>query len=609
MKLPIVVRAKEGSLYLRKGRIVDGVIVDEDYYFSEMLGGVLLEKRQYNGRTYYVKKVDEDMLLFLENPERYYSYFVFQLFDHFEVYMYDEHTKAFFKFRTFDDIKHDYFERFEYRAKYKPFEHQVVGANFIVNNKKALLFWETGTGKSLAALLAFDYLYTRGIVKNMLIVCPNSLVLNWYEKHLMDCFPFYNYANDSNTNSNIDVVVISGLPVNERIRVLRGLCDKPNVIIITNYDTFSRMERDRKGKIKFDFVIFDESHYMKNNTNRTKNINALLSFDYCAMLTGTPIDGKYIDYYKQFAICGYQRPFFVGSITEFKREYMFQTRYGVSYHRTYKILRYINNSSFELRKEQCLELPEKLYTPLHIDLTPKHMEEYRRFVSTLTLNVDEINTQIEQIIRKLEEDKDNEELLEQLKALTARRGKDYVTSVLPKILYARMLVAGVFYSGKNAKIEWLKENLHEDEKYVIYCSFTHTINRITSELIGDFRVSRIYGAIDADKRHDIVRKFNSSDDINVIVANPKVGGIGIDLTAAHTCIFFDNDPSYIVRKQAEDRLHRIGQTNKVQYIDLIARKTIDEYIYNIIARKKRISDELFNITTSELKRILTGGEE
>lgn len=618
-KLPFVIRVIDGRLFFRKGRIINGKIEDADYYFGEYIGYNKLEKKEAKDYTFYVTVPDDSTINAIKNPDYGYSSFLRELFDFYTIYMLDRKTSHFFGFITYDDIRENYLLPLEHHSALIPFEHQIAGANFIIKNKKALLFWETGTGKSLAALLAFDYLYHNGEVKNALIVCPNSLVLNWLENHIKSAYPQFNFDIENMKQDAVNVIPISDLSVNERITLLTFLQKAKGVIVITNYDTFSRMP-DLDASVSFDYVIFDESHFMKNNSNRTKRIRDFIDFKYCVMLTGTPIDGKYIDYFNQFKICEYKEPFYVDNYRTFEARYIVTNYWSRNsanrkrYVDVYKILRYINNNSFELRKEQCLDLPDKIYTTQPIKLYDEHMTEYNKFVSTLTLNIDDIQEQIDTLLAKLEytvDEKDREAIIEQLKALTGRKGKDYVASILPKILYARMLVSGVFYSGKNAKIDWLKENLHENEKYVIYCDFIHTVNRLYTELKEynpEFLIERLYGYTSPEKRHEIVQKFNKTDEVNIIIANPKVGGIGIDLTAAHTCIFYENDLSYIVRKQAEDRLHRIGQNNKVEYIDLIAVGTIDNYVYELIMEKKQVTDDIYRISSlNQLKEIMTGG--
>jgi SNF2 family DNA or RNA helicase len=74
------------------------------------------------------------------------------------------------------------------------------------------------------------------------------------------------------------------------------------------------------------------------------------------------------------------------------------------------------------------------------------------------------------------------------------------------------------------------------------------------------------------------------------VGHPKTGGYGLTLTAANTVIYYSNSYDLELRLQSEDRAHRIGQENKVTYIDLISPKTIDEKIVDALRNKIKIAD-------------------
>ena len=96
-----------------------------------------------------------------------------------------------------------------------------------------------------------------------------------------------------------------------------------------------------------------------------------------------------------------------------------------------------------------------------------------------------------------------------------------------------------------------------------------------------------YGETPQDERQDIVDKFQEPDNpLRFFVGQPRTGGYGITLTAANTVIYYSNSYDLEIRLQSEDRAHRIGQTNKVTYIDLVSPDTIDEKI--LIALKSKI---------------------
>ena len=94
-------------------------------------------------------------------------------------------------------------------------------------------------------------------------------------------------------------------------------------------------------------------------------------------------------------------------------------------------------------------------------------------------------------------------------------------------------------------------------------------------------------------RNQIIHDFqDKSSDLRYLVSNPKTGGYGLTLTASHTVIYYSNSYDLEVRLQSEDRAHRIGQTSKVTYIDLIAEKTVDEHIVKSLRSKINIATQV-----------------
>jgi len=81
-------------------------------------------------------------------------------------------------------------------------------------------------------------------------------------------------------------------------------------------------------------------------------------------------------------------------------------------------------------------------------------------------------------------------------------------------------------------------------------------------------------------------------ELQYLVANPRTGGYGLNLTVSHTIIYYSNSYDLEVRMQSEDRIHRIGQTSKATYIDLVAKKTIDENIIKVLKTKINLASTI-----------------
>ena len=143
---------------------------------------------------------------------------------------------------------------------------------------------------------------------------------------------------------------------------------------------------------------------------------------------------------------------------------------------------------------------------------------------------------------------------------------------------------------ENPKLKAMLEILEEtDQKVIIWATYIHNINEINkalSEKYGNDAVVSMYGATSVDDRNLAVERFQNDSKCRFFVANPVTGGYGLTLTSAKYVIYYSNNYNLEVRRQSEDRAHRIGQTKNVVYIDIMAENTIDDKI--VVALKNKI---------------------
>jgi SNF2 family DNA or RNA helicase len=135
-------------------------------------------------------------------------------------------------------------------------------------------------------------------------------------------------------------------------------------------------------------------------------------------------------------------------------------------------------------------------------------------------------------------------------------------------------------------------------KVIIWASYTHDIQRITSALrdrFGPEAVATYYGATPQDERQNVIEKFQDENSgLRFFVGQPKTGGFGITLHAASTMIYFSNSYDLEIRLQSESRAHRINQTKSVTYIDLVSPNTIDEKVLNALRQKVGLAGQVLN---------------
>ena len=140
-------------------------------------------------------------------------------------------------------------------------------------------------------------------------------------------------------------------------------------------------------------------------------------------------------------------------------------------------------------------------------------------------------------------------------------------------------------------------------KAIIWATYSHDIQQITKSLrdrFGPEAVATYYGETAQDDRQEIVQRFqNANDPLRFFVGQPKTGGYGITLTEANTVIYYSNSYDLEIRLQSEDRAHRIGQRNKVTYIDLVAPDTIDEKILQALRDKINIASKVLGEDAKE----------
>ena len=330
-------------------------------------------------------------------------------------------------------------------------------------------------------------------------------------------------------------------------------------------------------------IVVDESTTIKNRkAQRTANLIKLRDLaKYRRILTGSPITKSPMDLFSQ---CELLKEKCLG----FNSYFAYQSRYAnvqkrtmghrsfqqiVGYRRLDELSEKLDKISNRTLKEDCLDLPEKVYIKRFVDLTPEQERVYNQMkkLALAKLETGELAT---------------------------------TASVLTQIMRLQQICCGHFQPDdediktlKNNRMSELMDLIEEvNGKAIIWATYTHDILNIAAtirERFGDDSVACYYGGTQQDDRQDIVNRFQDKrDPLRFFVGQPKTGGYGITLTAANTVIYYSNSYDLEIRLQSEDRAHRIGQTNKVTYIDLVSPNTIDEKILTALRSKIDIAGEV-----------------
>ena len=446
------------------------------------------------------------------------------------------------------------------------------------NKENFAYFMEMGTGKTKVLIDNMSMLYDKGKIDGALIVAPKGVVKTWYEQELPTHLP--------NHIENVTVLWQSNITKKQQEK-LESLFEIETAlhILIMNVEAFST-EKGVKFASKFlsshkTLMAIDESTTIKTPTaKRTKNIIDLGKHaKYRRILTGSPITKNPLDLYTQ---CEFLDPY----LLDFASYYSFRNRYAemktmhlrgrsIQVVSEFKNLGELSDTvktfSERVLKEDCLDLPPKVFMKRYVTLTA-----------------------------------DQKKLYNQMKeqALAILNGKMTTTmTVLTQLMRLHQITCGHFTADDGStqavdsnRLNELMSVLDETEgKAIIWANYQLSVGEIIQRIIkeyGEDSYVHYYGLTSQEDRQNNIRKFQNDPNCRFIIGTPQTGGYGITLTQAHTVIYYSNSYDLEKRLQSEDRAHRIGQKKTVTYIDLICEDTVDEKIVKALRDKINIASEV-----------------
>jgi len=424
-----------------------------------------------------------------------------------------------------------------------PMDHQKVAIEKLLANDKFILADDMGLGKTTSAVIAS----IESNIKKVLIVCPASLKINWKRE-------IANYSDKK-------VLIVEG-------RKWGSTFDYYiiNYDIIKNYHTTDKSEDSDDYKLlvneKFDLAIVDEAHYISNATaNRTRLLNDVLEqIPKVWLLTGTPMTSRPINYFNLLKIV--DSPLTL-NWQSYVRRYCKGYQFNVGNRKVWNTSGASNLDELRERtkhvvlrrmKTDILDLPEKIVTPVFVELTSKMYDE-----------------ELEEFTR-ITNDKKNDET---------------ITVTLNRLMKIRQLIA---YEKIPYTCELIDKFVEQGKKVIVMTNFTMSLDML-HEKYKKISVT-LDGRMNKDKRQENVDRFQSDDKIKVFIGNIKAAGVGITLTAAEVVIM--NDLSFVPadHAQGEDRAYRYGQKNSVLVYYPVFENTVEKIIYNILQKKKNVIDQV-----------------
>jgi len=469
-------------------------------------------------------------------------------------------------------------KKMKYKFKTKPYKHQMTALEKSWNKENFAYFMEMGTGKTKVLIDNLAMLYDKGKIDGALIIAPKGVVKTWYEQELPTHLPDH--------IENVTVLWQSNITKTQREK-LESLFEIETAmhILIMNVEGLST-DKGVKFASKFlnshkTLMAIDESTTIKTpKAKRTKNIIGLgKNAKYRRIMTGSPITKNPLDLYTQ---CEFLDPY----LLDFASYYAFRNRYAEMktmhvrgrsiqvvdrFQNLGELSDKIKNFSERILKEDCLDLPPKVFIKRHVSLTP-----------------------------------DQKKIYDQMKkaAMAVLNGKVTTTmTVLTQLMRLHQITCGHFtaddgsiQSVENNRINELINVLEDiDGKAIIWANYQLSVGEIIQKIIkvfGEDSYVHYYGLTSQEDRQDNIRKFQNDPKCRFLIGTPQTGGYGITLTQANTVIYYSNGYDLEKRLQSEDRAHRIGQTKTVTYVDIIAEDTVDEKIVKALRNKINIASEV-----------------
>jgi len=455
---------------------------------------------------------------------------------------------------------------------YLPF--QLAGIEYALERKNTLIADEMGLGKTIQAIGFINYLTKEQNKKlSAIIVCPNSLKLNWL-KELQKWLVHKRIVFILSANSFIP-----------RYQKERG------DIIIVNYDIIKKLEIFFM-KWDFDIAIFDEAHYLKNEkAMRTIYCNKIKAYRKL-LLTGTPIMNRPIELLSILQIL--ESP-----IVQDRNYFIYRYCRGFSKNGAYDDKGAINLSELNaklrdscmirrLKRDVLAELPEKRRQLITIEPSTKEEidavnNEMKKFYETKKAR-DEMSLSLHQ--KKVSEQLSEEEYKREIENI-----KSFVVASIRHISELRQQTAIL----KISYIVDAVDTLIENEEKVIVFAYHHIVIEALYDNLKKYNPVVITGDTKIEDRDLYVKQFQDlNSNVKVIILNIKAGGVGITLHASSNVIFAELDWTPANISQAEDRAHRIGQKSSVNVYHYVIDGSIDCYLAKKILEKQEIIDKSLN---------------
>ncbi len=448
----------------------------------------------------------------------------------------------------------------------EPYVYQKTALDYIFVLDRAALFMDMGTGKTKVSL---EYMQAKK-VKRLIVMCPLAVVPTWIKEiefHLGDRYQIHTTKERRKPVEDKPQIVLVGIESLSR----KSGCYEKVLSFVKAYKHYS--------------IILDEAHLIKTPTSlRTKNIILLgEKATHKLILTGTPVTNNILDMYSLFnfldpEIIG------IGDFWSYKNRYCLYQERRLSHMKSFKelvgyqnveeLMELIKDYIFRCKKSEVLSIPDKVFMSQTLDM-PKEMRlSYDLCKKQAVIELNEKQATLDNVLTKTV----------------------HLQNICSGYLSHEGQTETIVAVRNNPKIqEFLRvlEGLPEDEQVIVWSKRLLEIDQIKEACEGKYSYVEYNGKVPLSERQTNLELFQNKQ-VKLFLATPHCGSVGINLTNCRYVVYFSNTFKLIDRLQSEDRCHRHGQVNKVTYIDLIYKNSIDESILEAIKNKQDFSDYIMN---------------
>lgn len=463
----------------------------------------------------------------------------------------------------------------------------------IKKSKGVALLCGMGTGKSLMIVSLVNIMSP----KKTLIICPPSVVGVWPREFKSHSLNEFNVVALRDPSKKTPMSVSDKNKVTEQVLAQQDIREmketipdgKLGTVVVVNYES---VWRDPIATTildeHWDLIILDEMHKIKSPTSKSSKFIHKLdkNSDYRIGLTGTEQPHSPLDVWSQYR--------FLNSSVFGLNYNVFQKRYAVIAGKFNKVKEFINLSDMKRRMEQVsfrageevLDLPEAVHIIVDTPLEGQARRLHAKIMEEMWVELEEIAIVANQHKKRINKAMLNTVITTQLIRCAQVTGGFVGGIINPNDMDAEPTIERITGGSKTQALKDIIDGMDKNEKMVVFCHFQEDLRQI--EEIAEEADLR-YGEISGRYKTGLTLDAKMNPDIDLVGVQLQSGGVGIDLTAARYCVYWNKSHDFGNYEQSLKRCHRPGQKNTVFFYHLITPDSVDERVEASLKNKEDVN--------------------